>query len=405
MNSKETTKKESTNLKSKCLVEKTLSILKKSRNENQQFTSIETTNTINDLIRHIRTGCSRCPKDHAYLMIGVYYFELFKSRLNKFKNLIIDKETTIKDEPKDKEKDKNWDSIKIKNCDSFSDLINLDSQKRIVEYLFKTIDIWKKLLDVKERLKSELIEQLEIFDILKNCFFIFTFYGATKYTKQTCTIYLELALLHGQTVKNHLFFAYYCQIRFCLNNGLDSKAKNYLKTCNSLIKNLPKNRLKFLSTEIYLIKIVECELRLVLNEEIEQAVIDLKELIDNDYFKTITVISGYIKCLIFYLMTKFSAKVFSNQELYHYFNDSFVFTKSIFTKWYPFLSDHSTNESNHKQININSPIWLEFAVAKFTFEFSLTYYYHSINCSVVDIHFYFNILVTRLARLYCSLLW
>lgn len=388
----------------KCLMEQTLSILLKARSDNQQFASTDTTNTINNLIRHVRKDCPRCPKDSVYLMIGVYYFELFKSRLNKFKQLVIDRDfvgQSTAGQPA-KEKDKHWDAIKIKNCDSYSDLINLDSQRKILEYLFKCIDIWRKLLDVKERLKADLIDQLDVFEILKNCYFIFTFYGATKYVKLTCTIYLELVLLHGQSFKNHLLFAYYCQIRFCLNCGLLTKAKNYLKTSSSLIKNLAKNHRKCLSMEIYLIKIAECEFRLLADEEIEQAIVELKALINDEYFKSITAVSGYIKCLAFYLCTKFSAKLFPDQDLYQYFNESFVFTKSLFTKWYPFLSESTPND---KRININSPIWLEFAVTKFTLEFSLTYYYHSINCSVVDIHFFFNIFVTRLARIYCTLLW
>ena len=74
-----------------------------------------------------------------------------------------------------------------------------------------------------------------------------------------------------------------------------------------------------------------------------------------------------------------------------------MFTKSLINKWYSFLSDNSTSSNNFKRININSPIWLEYAVAKLTLEYSLTYFNRSVNCSVVDIHFFFNILVTRLA--------
>lgn len=396
-------KKQPVNLKKPCLMDQTLSLLVKNRTDNQQFTSAETTDTINSLIRHVREDCSKCPKDSVYLIIGAYYFELFKSRLNKFKNLAIDRDfNSVNNKPKDKEKDKNWDNIKMKNCDTYSELINLDSQKKILEYLFKAIDIWKKLLDVKERLKLDIMDQLDIFEILKSCFFVFSFYGATKYTKLTSTIYLELVLLHGQTFKNHLLFAYYCQIRFCLDYGLMDKAQNYLKTCNSLIKNVPKSKFKYLNVEIYLIKILECELKLLLNQEIEQAVSDLKELLNQEYFKTITVVSGYIKSLAHFLCLKFSAKVFPDQDLYEFFNEPFVFSRSLFTKWYPFLCETTPDL---KQININSSTWIEFAAAKFIAEFSLTYYYRSVNCSVVDVHFFFNILVARLSRIYCSLLW
>ena len=260
----------------------------------------------------------------------------------------------------------------------------------------------KRLLDVKEHLNSKLIQQLDVFEILKNCFSIFTFYGATKYAKLTCTIFLELVLLHGQSFKNHLLYAYYCQIRFSLDYGLLVKARNYLKSSNSLISNVPKNKLKHLTMEIYLIKIVECELRLLCNEEVELAITDLKQLLNEEFFNRITVFSGYIKCLAFFLCTKFSAKLFANQDLRNFFNEPFLFTKSLLCKWYPFLSESTPND---KQINVIKLIWLEFAISKFTLEFSLTYYYHSINCSVIDHYFSFNILVTRLSRIYGSLLW
>ena len=99
----------------KCLMDQTLELLLKSKNENQQSTSTETINTINNLIRHVRKGCSKCPKNSVYLMISYYYFELFKFRLNKFKHLVIDKEFANQlSQTEDEEKDNKWDNIKLK---------------------------------------------------------------------------------------------------------------------------------------------------------------------------------------------------------------------------------------------------------------------------------------------------
>lgn len=390
-----------------CKVKEILLFLLDIKEKNQAITTKDSRDKIDYLRHHVkkdRQQCSRCSRDKVYMIIGCFYFESFKRRLSKFKNCVLDKEVKFNNQNKDKTKDKSWDSIKMKNSDTYSDLINLDSQEKILEYPMETIDIFNKLMAVKEGLKPELINQLDVFEILKNCYFIFTFYGAVKYAKLTCQIYQQLVLLHGDSSKKHLIFAYYCQIRFYLDYGLLEKSKNYLRSCNTLINSIPKAKLKKVTIEVYLIKIVECELRLLLNENVEQAATDLKELLEDEYFNTVTVISGYIKSLAYFLATKFSAKLYPTQNLYHFYNEPFTFTKSLLTKWYPFLGDNA--EADDQKLNkIGSPIWLEFAVSKFTLEFSLSYYYYSVNCSVVDIHFFFNILVTRLARIYCSLLW
>lgn len=388
-----------------CPVGQTVSLLLECKENREEFTPAQMTNTINSLIRHVRKDCSKCASGSIYLLIGVYYFELFKVRLNQFKSLVIDKEfSVINDQEKHdlKNESKNWDDIKIKSCDTFSELITLNSQKKLLEYPVKLINTWSKLREVKQRLNPNLIDQLEVFEILKSCYFIFSFYGATQHTKLTCSIYVELALRHSQAPKQHLLFAYYCQIRFCLDYGLLEKASNCLKISNWLIKSAPENSVKHLVNESYLIKIAECELRLLSSENVEQAAADLKGLINEDYLRSATVVSGYLRCLVYFLLTKFNAKQFPSQDLLQYFNDSYRLTKSLLSKWYPFLSELTPND---KQININTPIWLEFAVTKFIMEFSLTFYTYATNCSIADSHFSFNILVTRLSRIYGSLLW
>ena len=385
------------------------------------------------------------------MLVGAHYFELFKTRLNGFKTTVIKREkkeaaAATEERGKEENEKNNWDKVKIKSCDTFSELINLDSQKRLLQYLIKMIDLWCKLLDVKERLNTDLIARLEVFEILKSSYFIFSFYGATKYTKLACTLYVELVLLHGEKLKNHLIFAYYCQMRLYMDYGLLEKARSHLKTGNALIKNTPKAIAKFLVNEIYLFKVAQYELSLLTDEKVEQAATDLKALIKEEYFSSVTVISGYIRGLACSLLIKFSAKQCPNQDLPQYFNESFAFTKSLFGKWYPSLveltpidkpcerpsdkpndkpNDKSNDKPNdkanddqkdkpaekpivqptEKAFDIITPIWLEFAVARFSLESSLTYYLYSINCSVFDLHFFFNILVTRLSRIYGSLLW
>ena len=405
-----------------CPVGQILSQWLMSKANGQVFTPEQMTNTINSLIHHVRQNCSKCAWHSVYLLIGVHYFELFKARLDQFKNLVIDKECSAIDQENDLENGpenhlENWDEIKTKNCDTFSELITVNSQKKLLEYLIKTVDIWSKLLKVKERLRSDLIDQLEVFEILKSCYFIFSFYGVAKYVKHTCNIYVELAPLSGQAAsKQHILFAYYCQIRFCLDYGLLEKASNYLKISSWMIKNpvdLKENPVDLgenthLIDESYLIRIAECEYKLLCGENVEQAAVDLKELINEEHLRSSTVVSDYLRCSAYFLLTKFNAKQFPSQDLDQYFNECHRFINSLLGEWYPFLTEltpKQVNEERVNKLNINSPIWLEFAVAKFTMEFSLTYHQYATNCSIADSHFSFNILTTRLSRIYGSLLW
>ena len=312
--------------------------------------SNQATETVNNLIRHVRTTCRQCPKQSVYLVIGVYYFQLFKLRLEKFKSKVIERDftPTNEEQPIEKEIEKenekeiesekvNWDSVKIKNSGTFSCLINLESQKKLLEFLCKTIDIWQKLLDVKEHLNAKLIDQLEVFDILRSCYYIFSFYGVTKYVKYTCTMYSELVLLHGQAFKNHLLFAYYCQIRTCLDYGLLEKASNYLTTSQNLIEKIPKNITRFLVNETYMIRIADCELKLLTGENVEEAAADLKKMINDKHFEVLTVWTGYVKCLACVLLSKFPANQCPDQNLVYYFNECFTFTRTMVNRWYPFL--------------------------------------------------------------------
>ena len=380
-------------------MEQTLSLLLKCKESDQEFTADEATDTINTLIHHDNTHCSKCPRISVYLLVGAYYFELFKMQLSKFKSLVIEKEFSATNS-QDKE-NKNLDDIKIQNCHTFSGLINVDSQKLLLDNLISMIEVWQKLLGVKS-LNPDLIGQLEVFEILRNSYFIFSFYGATKYSQLTGTIYLDLVLLHGQALKQHQLFANYCQIRLCLDCGLLEKARDYLKTSERLIKSAPENPANCLKRESYLIQIAECEWRLLSDENVEQAAADLNQLINEEYLRSNSTLSGYLRSLACFLLTKFSAKQFPSQNLVQCFHECHQFIRSVSCTWYPFLYELTPND---KRVNINSSLWLEFAVVKFTLEFSLTYNHYAANCWAGNSHFHFNILMIRLSRIYGSLLW